>query len=45
MPLGSMGPEPSDDKLVITDPFLLFYMKWAENHDAPGVQLPLIDLG
>lgn len=27
-----------DDVLVITDPFLLFYMKWAENHEAPGSQ-------
>lgn len=26
----------SDDVLVITDPFLLFYMKWAESHKAPG---------
>lgn len=26
----------SDDVLVITDPFLLSYMKWAESYDAPG---------
>jgi hypothetical protein len=25
-----------EDALVITDPFLLFYMKWAKHHDAPG---------
>jgi hypothetical protein len=25
-----------DDALVITDPFLLFYMKWAAHHRAPG---------
>ncbi len=25
-----------DDALIITDPFLLFYMKWAEDHSAPG---------
>ena len=31
----------SEDSLVITDPFLLFYMKWATHHDAPGSQLPL----
>ena len=32
----------SDDALVITDPFLLFYMKWAEHHDAPGAQPVMI---
>lgn len=31
----------AEDALVITDPFLLFYMKWAEHHEAPGSQLPL----
>lgn len=31
----------SENSLVITDPFLLFYMKWATHHDAPGSQLPL----
>lgn len=31
----------SEDSLVITDPFLLFYMKWATHHDAPGSELPL----
>ena len=31
----------SDDVLVVTDPFLLFYMKWAEHHEAPGALLPL----
>lgn len=30
-----------EDSLVITDPFLLFYMKWAAHHEAPGSQLPL----
>ncbi|WP_370309466.1 hypothetical protein [Sphingobium abikonense] len=30
----------SENSLVITDPFLLFYMKWATHHDAPGSQLP-----
>lgn len=29
----------SEDCLVITDPFLLFYMKWATHHEAPGSQL------
>lgn len=28
----------SEDALIITDPFLLFYMKWAANHHAPGSQ-------
>lgn len=28
----------SEDSLVITDPFLLFYMKWATHHEAPGTQ-------
>jgi hypothetical protein len=28
----------SEDALVITDPFLLFYMKWAVEHKAPGDQ-------
>jgi hypothetical protein len=32
----------AEDALVITDPFLLFYMKWAEHHEAPGSQMPLI---
>ncbi len=31
----------SENSLVITDPFLLFYMKWAAHHEAPGSQLPL----
>lgn len=31
----------SENSLVITDPFLLFYMKWATHHEAPGSQLPL----
>lgn len=31
----------SENSLVITDPFLLFYMKWATHHDAPGSHLPL----
>ncbi|MDF2494573.1 hypothetical protein [Sphingomonas sp.] len=26
----------SEDALIITDPFLLFYMKWATDHLAPG---------
>jgi hypothetical protein len=26
----------NEDALVITDPFLLFYMKWAAHHEAPG---------
>ncbi|WP_125945545.1 ATP-binding protein [Sphingomonas sp. ABOLG] len=30
----------SDDTLVITDPFLLFYMKWATHHEAPGSHTP-----
>lgn len=30
----------SEDALVITDPFLLFYMKWATNQAAPGSHLP-----
>lgn len=32
----------AEDSLVITDPFLLFYMKWATHHDAPGTQPSLI---
>ena len=28
----------SEDSLVIIDPFLLFYMKWATHHEAPGTQ-------
>ena len=32
----------TDDALVITDPFLLFYMKWAEHHNAPGAQPVMI---
>jgi len=28
----------SEDSLVIMDPFLLFYMKWATHHEAPGTQ-------
>src|SRR3546814_381421 len=28
----------SEDSLVITDPFLLFYMKWATHHEALGTQ-------
>lgn len=28
----------AEDSLVITDPFLLFYMKWASHHEAPGSQ-------
>ncbi|WP_404334672.1 hypothetical protein AB2M62_13935 [Sphingomonas sp. MMS12-HWE2-04] len=31
----------SENSLVITDPFLLFYMKWSAHHEAPGSQLPL----
>lgn len=26
----------AENALVITDPFLLFYMKWASHHEAPG---------
>lgn len=32
----------AEDSLVITDPFLLFYMKWATHHDAPGSQGTLV---
>lgn len=30
----------AEDALVITDPFLMFYMKWATNQSAPGSHLP-----
>lgn len=30
----------TEDSLVITDPFLLFYMKWATHHEAPGSHIP-----
>lgn len=29
----------AEEELIITDPFLLFYMKWAREHDAPGANL------
>ncbi|WP_152664119.1 hypothetical protein [Sphingomonas sp. SRS2] len=32
----------SEDVLVITDPFLLFYMKWATHREAPGSQGTLV---